>query len=74
MTGCLTFDLQADLVLSCPQNVACHAGVGALVLHPGPFYLQSSVDINPVLAPVQATALSVFKPENSTLVSDMTTA
>ncbi len=36
---CLTFDLQADLVVGGAQDAAGHTGVGALVLRSGPFDL-----------------------------------
>lgn len=59
---CLTFDLQADLVLSCTQDAVGHTGVGALVLCSSPFDLQGPVDVNTVLTTIQPTALSVLKP------------
>lgn len=59
---CLTFDLQLDLVLSIAQHVVSHTGVDALILLSSAFYLQGAVDVDPVLTPIQPTALAILKP------------
>lgn len=64
VTSCLTFDLQADLVLSLSQDAVGHTGVGALVLYSGTSDLQGAVDVNTVLTAIQPTALSVLKPKH----------
>ena len=62
---CLTFDLEADLVLLLSQEVAHHTGVGALVLWTHVLDLQRAVHIHSVVPSIQTTALPVLKPAHT---------
>ena len=63
---CLTFDLQADLVLGWAHDAVGNTCVCALVLCSSPFDLQGAVDVNTVLTTIQPTALSILKPGENT--------
>lgn len=50
--SCLTFNLEADLVLSLAQDAAGHTGVGPLIFSLSTFDFQGAININTVLASI----------------------